>query len=207
MSATSMGELGRIQLARRRTLHRTTRTRLTIASTTIKGEWAQAAAQETMCNLASPTPTTTQMRIMKPIHTPSAKRRNQPQINNNTAINGVHRRPSNSRIVIQCLPFNRHTPLISNRTKRGGPSTKPAPTKPIDGMSCLIKIICENSMRDFLGLKAFLGPPGNFRLFFCCAKADDTKCHRFNFRSISTQLELYKPDFFRNYRNVKARLG
>lgn len=170
MSATSMGKLGRIQLAHRRTPRRTTRTRLTTASTTIKGWWAQAAVQETMCNPASATPTTTQMRIMKPIHTPSAKRRNQPQINNNTAINGVHRRPSNSRIVIQCLPFNRHTSLISNSTKRDGPPppTKQAPTKPTDGMSCLIKIICENSMRDFLGLKAFSRPPGILGPFLLC---------------------------------------
>lgn len=146
-----------IQLIPSQILRPISRTRLTTASTIMKGWSAQAAARGTMFHLPSPTGISTQMRIMKSIHSLNAKRRKRerkPQINNNTAINGdispIHNHKS-SRLVIKCRLSSRHSRPISSRTCRSEPSTGTIRFIPTAGICCL-KIMCEGSREIFIYL-------------------------------------------------------
>lgn len=104
-----------------------TRTRRTIRNTIAKEWLGQAAARETMYNRLSQIEITTQMRIMKPIHTAANARSRKPQINNNTAINEAFNpilSSNNSRIVIKRPPFNRLMQPINSSNNKSDPSTK-----------------------------------------------------------------------------------
>lgn len=137
-----------IQSARNSRLPLTSRTRLTTASTTRLAWWGRAVVRGTMCSRRSAIGITTQMRIMKSIHSASAKRR-KPQINNNTAINEpinpIHNPspdPSRRQPAIKIRPFSRHSPAINSSSSSGDPSTRTIRFIPTGGICCL-KIICE----------------------------------------------------------------